>query len=113
MVAAIFQGINKRLKNDTPYINTLMLISWALFLHLIQLMAIFKKLGYDILGSISKGIYVIAFILFMTFSVLSLIMFFPKKIILSTVVKSSDSNRYFNGLILYFIVSICILIFLL
>lgn len=81
IISAIFHGINQRVKNDTPYFNILMLLSWALFLHLIQLMAVIKLFGYDPIGIISKDTYVVVFILFMIFSVLILKKAFPKHVI--------------------------------
>lgn len=113
ILSAIFQGINRRVKNDTPYFNTLMLVSWALFLHLIQLMALIKLLGYDLLGIISKGTYIVIFILFMIFSVLILKKIFPRHVIISTEVKNTDIKKYYNIMISYLLISICILFFLL
>lgn len=112
IIAAIFRGINKRVKNDTPYFNTLMLLSFAVFIHLVQLIIIIKPFGFH-LFTISKNSYIISFIIVIAILILFFRLIFPKSKICTISVKEKDIKKYFNIMIIYFLISIATLIFLL
>ena len=112
-IAAIYQGINLRVKNDTPYFNTLMLIVFAIIIHIIQLLIILKIKGVDILQAINKPVFITLFVLLVFLIIYFLRKIFPLKEIASIEVRQNDKRRFYNGMIIYFLVSISLMVILL
>lgn len=110
IVAALYQGINKRVKNDTPYFNTLMLLLIAIYIHFIQLILIVKKVfRFNVFKALNKSVYISLFIIFFILGVLLLRRIFPKKIIFEIQVREIDVKNYYNFFIIYFVISVIIM----
>ncbi len=113
IIAAIYQGINKRVKNDTPYFNTLMLFFIGIFIHIFQILIVLKIFHIDLLHNITQGEFMIFFILLAVFTVILLMKVFPFAKISKISVTEKDIRRYYNLAISYLMLSILLMMFLL
>lgn len=102
-----------RVKNDTPYFNTLMLIVLAIIIHITQLIIILKIKGVDILRVINKSVFITSFVILIFLIIIFLKKIFPLKEITTIEVQQRDKRRFYNGMIIYFLVSISLLVILL
>ena len=112
IIAAIFQGINRKVKNDTPYFNTLMLITFAIIIHIAQLIIILKIRGLDLLQLINKSAFIISFIVLIFSIILFLKKIFPFKKVSIIEVQERDKRIFYNGMIIYFLISVSLLVIL-
>jgi hypothetical protein len=112
IIAAIFQGINRKVKNDTPYFNTLMLITFAIIIHITQLIIILKIKGLDIIQLINRSVFIISFIVLIFLILFFLKKIFPFKEVSIIEVQERDKRIFYNGMIIYFLISVSLLVIL-
>jgi succinate-acetate transporter protein len=101
IVSAIYQGINKRVQNDTPYFNTLMILYFIIFLHVVHAVILLKINDHDILKDQSKNQILLACIFLWAIITFLLWLIFPKAKIINTKIDEKDIKKYYYGAIFY------------
>ena len=109
----MYKGISKRVKNDTPYFNTLMFIFWVIVVHLFKAIIILKIFKVDLFKKINTQTFLILFILIAALFLALLAKAFPLRKISIIEVSGNDVKKYYNRTIIYFILQVVIMMILL
>ena len=113
IVSAIYHGIDKRVSNDTPYFNTLMLIYFIVFFHLVHVVIILKIYDINILYNFNKGQILTLILLLCVIVIFLLWKIFPKENVINIEVAEKDINKFYYGFLIYLLCSISFMILLL
>ena len=113
IVSAIYHGIDKRVSNDTPYFNTLMLIYFIVFFHLVHVVIILKIYDINVLQYFTKAQILILILLLCMIVMFLLWKIFPKENIINIEVSQKDINKFYYGIVIYLLCSISFMMLLL
>jgi hypothetical protein len=89
-----------------------MLITFAIIIHITQLIIILKIKGLDIIQLINRSVFIISFIVLIFLILFFLKKIFPFKEVSIIEVQERDKRIFYNGMIIYFLISVSLLVIL-
>ena len=113
IIAAIYQRNKQLTKNDTPYFNTLMLVSLNVFFHLVQIFILLKICKIDLVKEISNSVFLILSLVLTIIIIIVFSIIFPLKTISMISIKDNDAKKYHTFLVVYSLLSIGLMMALL